>query len=409
MGDAPRLGNVSILFEPQKPSQTCLDHQSWVASHPRPIKTSIAVSALPSTNTIATTLPLSAGAPGSLSAAGDSTGVVSAGAGINRAATAGPSGGIIDGPASPSSSGNFGNGDGITPGITGISVSGQQDIAGSSFAKSTGFIAGMTACSVVAVMAAAAFTLLVFRKRRADRKEMVLPLSQEPAERPSPAVPILAQRHDSSSSSSSKRGLLFTEEARSSNWALAARSETGIGKDHSTLFADVAAGGLVGALEVGDDDEKEDGKRGRIGTMVIGLPFEQQYPGDDDEKIVLSRRDDLMQEPEDYTEEGDVGEGGSWNVAAGRFAEGSKSVHHWNVDEVWTWINSIGFREDVADTFKCHNVDGQRLLGLTDRILELELGIKEKKLRSSILTIRGKTFMEGRNLTSSHPVKSSSP
>ncbi|KAJ3104345.1 hypothetical protein HDU97_009318 [Phlyctochytrium planicorne] len=76
----------------------------------------------------------------------------------------------------------------------------------------------------------------------------------------------------------------------------------------------------------------------------------------------------------------------------------AESILEWSVSDVWAWINSIGFREDVADTFRHHQIDGQRLLGLTDRILEEELGFADRRLRSSILTIRYKTFMEGPNL-----------
>ncbi|KAJ3109146.1 hypothetical protein HDU97_008545 [Phlyctochytrium planicorne] len=88
----------------------------------------------------------------------------------------------------------------------------------------------------------------------------------------------------------------------------------------------------------------------------------------------------------------------------------SKSVHHWTPDEVCLWMDSVGFREDVCDKFREHAVDGQGLLGLTDRILKEELGIEPQNLRNAILSIRGKSFLEGRVLSSSFlPAEGTTP
>ncbi|KAJ3096235.1 hypothetical protein HDU97_006092, partial [Phlyctochytrium planicorne] len=78
-----------------------------------------------------------------------------------------------------------------------------------------------------------------------------------------------------------------------------------------------------------------------------------------------------------------------------------KPVHRWTPDEVWIWLDSVGFREDVCKKFRDHEVDGQRWLGLTDRILKHEMKIEPQSLRNAILSIRGKSFLEGRNLSSS--------
>ncbi|KAJ3109152.1 hypothetical protein HDU97_008551 [Phlyctochytrium planicorne] len=79
----------------------------------------------------------------------------------------------------------------------------------------------------------------------------------------------------------------------------------------------------------------------------------------------------------------------------------SKSVHLWTSGEVYHWLDSVGFRDEVCEKFQEHNVDGQGLLGLTDRILKEEMGIEPLSLRNAILSIRGKSFMEGRVLSSS--------
>ncbi|KAJ3100692.1 hypothetical protein HDU97_001979, partial [Phlyctochytrium planicorne] len=71
----------------------------------------------------------------------------------------------------------------------------------------------------------------------------------------------------------------------------------------------------------------------------------------------------------------------------------STSVHSWTPAQVQTWMNAVGFQDQVLDTFSRHQIDGQRLLGLTDRILERELGISQPSLRSSILMIRAGAFM----------------
>ncbi|KAJ3087836.1 hypothetical protein HDU96_004348, partial [Phlyctochytrium bullatum] len=77
-------------------------------------------------------------------------------------------------------------------------------------------------------------------------------------------------------------------------------------------------------------------------------------------------------------------------------SESREDVWMWSPVEVQRWMDSVGFRGDVVAKFKDHNIDGPRLLGLTDDILRTEIGIASSALRSMILSIRARFFFEPR-------------
>ncbi|KAJ3115179.1 hypothetical protein HDU96_001084 [Phlyctochytrium bullatum] len=62
-----------------------------------------------------------------------------------------------------------------------------------------------------------------------------------------------------------------------------------------------------------------------------------------------------------------------------------EDVLSWSPADVQRWMDSVGFRREVVEMFKAHGIDGSRLLGLTDHILENEVGITSAALRASIL------------------------
>ncbi|KAI8852061.1 hypothetical protein BC829DRAFT_385849 [Chytridium lagenaria] len=57
-------------------------------------------------------------------------------------------------------------------------------------------------------------------------------------------------------------------------------------------------------------------------------------------------------------------------------------------------MTSVGFNESICDKFKEHHIDGARLLGLTNLILERDMGFESLQLRSMILSVRGRAFLE---------------
>ncbi|KAJ3115176.1 hypothetical protein HDU96_001081 [Phlyctochytrium bullatum] len=73
-----------------------------------------------------------------------------------------------------------------------------------------------------------------------------------------------------------------------------------------------------------------------------------------------------------------------------------ENVLSWSPVDVQRWMDSVGFRREVVEMFKAHNIDGPRLLGLTDNILEQEIGITSAALRASILSVRARFFLQPR-------------
>ncbi|KAJ3115173.1 hypothetical protein HDU96_001078 [Phlyctochytrium bullatum] len=73
-----------------------------------------------------------------------------------------------------------------------------------------------------------------------------------------------------------------------------------------------------------------------------------------------------------------------------------ENVLAWSSEDVQRWMDSVGFRREVVVIFGDHNIDGPRLLGLTDNILKQELGLESAALRSMILAVRARFFLEPR-------------
>ncbi|KAJ3115177.1 hypothetical protein HDU96_001082 [Phlyctochytrium bullatum] len=73
-----------------------------------------------------------------------------------------------------------------------------------------------------------------------------------------------------------------------------------------------------------------------------------------------------------------------------------ENVLSWSPVDVQRWMDSVGFRREVVGMFKAHGIDGSRLLGLTDHILENEIGLTSAALRASILSVRARFFLEPR-------------
>ncbi|KAJ3101325.1 hypothetical protein HDU97_001419 [Phlyctochytrium planicorne] len=72
------------------------------------------------------------------------------------------------------------------------------------------------------------------------------------------------------------------------------------------------------------------------------------------------------------------GEEESWR------SSGEKGVDEWNTMDVVAWLHSIGLRSDIIDAFKGREIDGKKLVSLTDSSLS-ELGIARSGLKRSIL------------------------
>ncbi|KAJ3098545.1 hypothetical protein HDU97_003928 [Phlyctochytrium planicorne] len=210
---------------------------------------------------------------------------------------------------------------------------------------SGGLIAGVSVAGIVFALAVAVFAMWINRWRRREFKRRMLEPALVPL--PSPPSDLEANQADPSAGDLAETGLPMQGDKSS-----------GQGRLFNDELHEKRGGGLFDGVR-GVDEEYEVKQREELQMIVDIAPVEQG----------TSTKQTPM-----------------------------KSVLNWSVEDVWAWVNSIGFREDVADTFRRHQIDGQKLLGLTDRILEYELGLTESRLRSSILTIRYKTFMEGRNL-----------
>ncbi|KAJ3201961.1 hypothetical protein HDU67_000946, partial [Dinochytrium kinnereticum] len=73
--------------------------------------------------------------------------------------------------------------------------------------------------------------------------------------------------------------------------------------------------------------------------------------------------------------------------------------HSWNVDDVQSWLDSVGFREHICKAFKDHAIDGFALIHLTDHYLQTKLGFTSSHLRSTILRVRDRAFLPGQSST----------
>ncbi|KAJ3115169.1 hypothetical protein HDU96_001074 [Phlyctochytrium bullatum] len=90
------------------------------------------------------------------------------------------------------------------------------------------------------------------------------------------------------------------------------------------------------------------------------------------------------------------GSGTSQSGSQSVSSQSRSDVLSWSSADVQRWMDSIGFRTEVVEMFKAHNIDGPRLLGLTDNILENEIGIASAALRASILSVRARFFLQPR-------------
>ncbi|KAJ3115171.1 hypothetical protein HDU96_001076 [Phlyctochytrium bullatum] len=88
------------------------------------------------------------------------------------------------------------------------------------------------------------------------------------------------------------------------------------------------------------------------------------------------------------------GNGTSQSGSQSISSQSREDVLLWSSGDVRRWMDSVGFRTEVVEMFKAHHIDGPRLLGLTDNILENEIGITSVALRSSILSVRARFFLQ---------------
>ncbi|KAJ3109156.1 hypothetical protein HDU97_008555 [Phlyctochytrium planicorne] len=71
-------------------------------------------------------------------------------------------------------------------------------------------------------------------------------------------------------------------------------------------------------------------------------------------------------------------------------------VGKWNVDQVQLWLVTLGFSEDDRRIFREMQINGSKLLELTDWILRDETSIGEGRLKNALLEIRAKFVMDGK-------------
>ncbi|KAJ3205534.1 hypothetical protein HDU67_008784 [Dinochytrium kinnereticum] len=75
-------------------------------------------------------------------------------------------------------------------------------------------------------------------------------------------------------------------------------------------------------------------------------------------------------------------------------------IHNWTVDDIQSWLDSMGFNEHVCKVFKDHAIDGPALFNLTDHTLKTKLSFSSSHLRSTILAVRNRALLEGVSSTS---------
>ncbi|KAJ3216221.1 hypothetical protein HDU67_009795 [Dinochytrium kinnereticum] len=125
---------------------------------------------------------------------------------------------------------------------------------------------------------------------------------------------------------------------------------------------------------------------GSLGMSELWGPLSAQVVGEEDDH-----------EGEEFTPTVKVGGGSGVDrgVVAASITEWPAPPQTWTVDQVQTWLDSMGFRQEVCDVFKDHAIDGPALLSLTDHQLETQFKFMSSNLRSMILNVRGRTLLEG--------------
>ncbi|KAJ3100696.1 hypothetical protein HDU97_001983 [Phlyctochytrium planicorne] len=224
---------------------------------------------------------------------------------------------------------------------------------------------GIAAATMALLILIASFVMII--RRRKHRRAAQVPartLNFQPAVNPDNVSDMENGMMDGCASPSSKEGLLF----RDSGLNLDASY-----KNESGLFTRLGNG-----IDAGTSSESGSN------CMTDGKDEEPKKP-----PALRNLHNDAHKDQEDVMSPfEDVGNPDELLPVS------LPSVHNWSVEDVQRWMNSVGFREQVVETFRRHQIDGQRLLGLTDRILEEELGISTPSHRSSILMIRARILMK---------------
>ncbi|KAJ3100699.1 hypothetical protein HDU97_001986 [Phlyctochytrium planicorne] len=265
--------------------------------------------------------------------------------------------------------------DTLTPSAT-SDTSSNESPSSSDIFKKRYLLPGIVVATIVLVMLVAGMVLYI-QRRKHRRRALMLARSLEPQS--SIAASNLANVSDleRAASTSSKEGLLFRDRV------------------HARNDADKDALGLFSGIEVDLATDKPL-ESAASADQVRRTPPEQTLMTDIHLQVIARAQQVGKEQENEVSSSEDSGSFDEQQQLAERTSRGSPipSVHNWSVEDVQAWMNSVGFLEDVVETFRSHEIDGQRLLGLTDRILEHELGIEMPTLRSSILMIRARTFME---------------
>ncbi|KAJ3095692.1 hypothetical protein HDU97_006601 [Phlyctochytrium planicorne] len=161
----------------------------------------------------------------------------------------------------------------------------------------------------------------------------------------------------------------------------------------------------VGRRGFGSAGNEQDEPRQHQFSTSLHLHLKNDWENAEEKMSEEERVEEKLQETSEEKLE-EISDGEDEDISTSEIAESEEavtpssssqdplpSVHNWNAEQVQAWMDSAGFREEVVETFARHQIDGQGLLGLTDRILDHELGISNPSIRSSILTIRARAFM----------------
>ncbi|KAJ3107858.1 hypothetical protein HDU96_007758 [Phlyctochytrium bullatum] len=128
---------------------------------------------------------------------------------------------------------------------------------------------------------------------------------------------------------------------------------------------------------------------------LVNGPIKRQRPLvdlDAGKRVLLGDIDDLQRVQRRTDANPPIVDGGEVFALESVTDQVMESVLTWSNQRVITWMDSVGFNSTLINIFKDHDVDGPRLLGLTDRILESEIGISSPVLRSIILSVRAQFF-----------------
>ncbi|KAJ3100694.1 hypothetical protein HDU97_001981 [Phlyctochytrium planicorne] len=317
-------------------------------------------------------------------------------------------------------------------------VSGQDDLSNNSIFKSKYVLPGTVAATMLLVLAMAALVLLFIRRRNQRNKKSFEDQAIDASPESDPSTTSSNNASDSDlesrmpeppTTSDVKEGLLFQDgvltqslwrqptsdkhssglfaqlerdsEIQTHSDELGADANESLQQNFTTclnLYSDSNDGELLSSSAREVEEEKTDDVKQDPFPALANVPVEPHQQTclnlylDDDAKDGESKTDSKEEEEAEQpaaTAEPPTPSPNSIDAPQ----TSSQAVHTWTVQQVQTWMDSIGFREQVLDTFSCHQIDGQRLLGLTDRILDQELGISNPSLRSSILMIRAEAFM----------------